>query len=229
MEKIPPGTKLLIATTESIEAKPDLILNSVFIETLPDNHLTFTAPIFEDTVYPLVPGEKLYVRYQTEEGVFNFACTVIMQPVIDSGFLIKAHLDSGINRKQYRGFYRMKKAIQGQVAKEKYGDVTVSDFMTHDISASGLFIYTNEYFSLGDVLGVSLPVSDNEENISLYSEVVWVRESPRYDYTYCAGLNFIYEDKQEQERMAKYVFDLQLAIIQKRPRDRTFRFGPTRS
>jgi hypothetical protein len=57
LEKIPPGTKLLIATTESIEAKPDLILNSVFIETLPDNHLTFTAPIFFFFLYPLAPRE----------------------------------------------------------------------------------------------------------------------------------------------------------------------------
>ena len=215
MEKIPPGTRLQIATAESIAEKTGLILSSVFVLMMPDNNILFSAPIHDNAVYPLLPGEIIYVRYQTDEGLFNFSCSVITQPVRDPSTLIKARLTSDINRKQYREFYRMKKAVEGQIAMERNDGIVISDFLTHDISASGLYIYSNEYFTLGDVVGVSLPAGSDGEKISLYSEVVWIRESPRYGYVNCAGLNFIYENEHEREKMAKFVFDLQLASLQR--------------
>lgn len=216
MEIIPVGAKLLIETEESLEGQTGLVLNSIFQEMLPEDYILFSAPIHKGTVYPLSYGETVHVRYQTEEGVFSFTCIIISRPIQNFAYLIKAHLTSEIRRRQYRGFYRMKKAVKGQLEIERDDEVVVSDFMTHDISATGLYVYSNESLIIGDYVRVSLPAGEDGEPVSFYAEVMWIKESPRYDYTNCAGLNFIYGSEQDRETMAKYVFDLQLAVIQRR-------------
>ena len=216
MVTIPVGTKFLIETAESIEGQTGLVLNSIFEEMLLENHILFTAPIHKGTVYPLSYGETVYIRYQTEDGIFSFNCVIVSRPIQDFIYLIKARITSEISHKQFRSYYRMKKAVKGYVAMEKDGEVDISDFLTHDISATGLYVYTNRIFQMGDIVSVSLPAGDEGEHLNFFAEVVWIKESIRYDYKSCAGMNFIYENERDRETMAKYVFDLQLAMIQRR-------------
>jgi len=223
------GSKLLMKTSQSIEAQPGLELTSIFEQILPGNHILITAPIHRGIIFPISLKETLYVHFLTEEGRYDFTCLVVERPIIDGIYYLKAWLTSEITRSQRRDHFRIKKPMRARLAIEgkltidvippdaqDEGGIVEFDCITHDISAGGLSLYLTYACELNDIVVASLPVGPDEKMVNFTCEVVWVTECDRSDYSHLVGLKFIYESEREREDMEKYVFMLQYDMIRRK-------------
>ena len=229
------GTTLFIKTIKSVEFEWELELSSIFEALIDDDQFLITAPIHKGAVFPISLKETLYVHFFTSDGRYDFTCSVTERPVIKGLYYLKIQLTSEVVRSQRRDYFRVKKALRAKASIEATADVDAknhpetkhiegltgaieSECLTHDISAGGISLYMTHACALNDIVIVSLPVGPNERMIKFRTEVVWVgKSSKKPEFSYIAGLQFIYEGNDEKERMVKYVFMLQYEMIRNKP------------
>lgn len=78
--------------------------------------------------------------------------------------------------------------------------------LTLDISTGGVAIYLNAAAAGGEILELVLPKQKRLRELSLRGEVCWMREAEKASaYRYILGVRFILDDKNEQDRLTRYV------------------------
>jgi len=226
------GVKLLVQTLQTVESGVNLGLLSVWEGTSEGEDVLITAPIYKGTIYPISLKETLYVHFFTENGRFDFTCEVLERPVINNIYFLKVRLTSEINQSQRRSHFRVRKAMRAKAIIEgklivdasthpqtKHIDglkgIVASDCLTYDISASGLSLYMTHTCDIADMVLVSLPIGVNDSMANFMTQVMWVKECEKANYTHLVGLKFSYDNKNEEERMVKHVFLLQYEMIRK--------------
>lgn len=213
------GTKLRLAFDAPMGQMPDFNMICTFAKSLDESAFLISIPMKEGKLISIDENQKLLIRYSGEN---------------DNGMILAGYVDDvvkeGIRRywkvrrvSEQRQFFhradeRLKVAVPVKYMQETWtpngdGIIEKESGMSLDISASGMALYLNRRFEVGEVCELSLPnIGTSQEGKGIdgiVSVVCWMREAPKgCIYKRICGFQFRFGDGIEKEQMKLYVANI---------------------
>ena len=213
------GTKMRVALESSVGSETDFNMICTFSKALDESSFLISIPMKDGKPLSINENKKLLLRYDGEN---------------DNGMLLAGYVDDVV-KQGIRHFWKVRrvseqrkyfkraderlkvsipvKYMQETWAPKKDGTIDMEGGMTLDISASGMALFMNRRFEVGEVCEVSLPcvgTSEAGKGIdSIVTAVCWMRETPKGSaYRFICGLQFRFGDSLEKEHMQTYLSNI---------------------
>lgn len=191
-----------------------------------DENLLIAMPIFEGHLVPLEVGKQFEACFSAGKGLYKAECTVVNRIKKNNIYMLEVVLDTQLKKFQRREYFRLNCNIQvnfqvlseeeralfimAQQLKPVYGSDTFSGTAI-DISGGGLRVICKDNFNRGDYVVVSMYLDGGNGGLHLRlpANIINCTRTDNDLSKYDLRLQFIFEDKEQQERIIKYIFEEQ--------------------
>lgn len=191
-----------------------------------EENLLIAMPIFEGHLVPLDPGKQFEACFSAGKGLYKAECTVVNRVKRNNIYMLEVTLDTQLKKFQRREYFRLNCNIEVkfQVLTEEERAIFImaqqlkpiypSDMYEGtaiDISGGGLRVICKDNYSKGDYIVVNLLLDggSNTINLRLPANIISCTRTDNDLSKYDLRLQFIFEDKDQQERIIKYIFEEQ--------------------
>ena len=212
--RVKKGTKLQIAIDNKNLTSKDFSMLATFQETENETCFYVSIPIKDGNLVTIDEATKLVFKTNDPSNPLIF--TGYVDEVIKKGI---RHFWKIRKVKEQREFLKRTDERIDSTLHIKYwsptwqlnedGDINTEDGLTLNISASGLAMYLNDVFNVGEVCEIAFPKmgrTKNGEAIELVGEVCWNRQPPRGSgYKNLCGIKFNFQNSQTKTKMYDYV------------------------
>lgn len=186
------------------------------IEDSSEDIISISIPIKEGQYIPLRVGEMIEVIYYYENDIYKFYSKVVNRK-IDVIPIIQIAYPEEVFKIQRRKFVRVPiicSVVYSKIGntKENPKELKLSKDRVKelkgimvDLSGGGMRVKLKENLSLGDLLSVSMPVSDSALNFK--GKIVRL-EYDDINKLYLCGISFIDLEEKTREKLIKFIFQI---------------------
>ena len=168
--------------------------------------------VIPDRLKSLDDITQIYVYYRTESKCKRWACRLEGFERSNQLSLIVLSCDSKSENVNNREAFRVP---YGGDVEYKFDEKSLNGRL-RDVSATGMGLYTNESYQVGDKL--SLVLKDLGYILKLEGQIVRREEQRLGVFKYLYGIEMDERSEKEREEVMRYIFKKQLEIIRERKR-----------
>lgn len=213
------GTKMRVALETAVGSVPDFNMLCTFSKALDESAFLISIPMKDGKPLSIDENQKLLFRYDGENNN-GMILAGYVDDVVKQGIRHFWKVRRVSEQRQFfkRADERYKVAIPVKYMQETWaqkadGTIEMEGGMTLDISASGMALFMNRRFEVGEVCEVSLPsigISEEGKGIDgIVAVVCWARETPKGSvYRFACGLQFRFGEGLEKEHMQTYLSNI---------------------
>lgn len=213
--QIKPGTKMRLALDVPAGQTPQFNMVSTFNKALDESAFLVSVPMSGGKAY--VPEETQKILFQYGVGEETAVIAGYVDDVVKEGIRRFWKVRKVVEQRKFinRVDVRMKVDLpvtymQDTWALNSAGEIDKESGETMDISNSGLAVYINRWFGVGETCIFTLPrmgtESEGVPELEVVGVICWMRELPKGSaFRFVAGIQLRFADVQERIEMQKYV------------------------
>ncbi|MDR5694221.1 MAG: PilZ domain-containing protein [Armatimonadota bacterium] len=177
------------------------------VEAVDDRKIVIAAPLAEDGVPAISPGEVVRVFFSRSNGLYYYEGEVLQQYHSPPRWLLG--LSSDVQRIQRRDYVRIPVFLDARVQWRP--DDTWKAAHTKDISGGGVCLILGEEppLRLGDIFALQVALPDGGPPIATTVEIRRIEEKPE-NSTWLVGCAFSGIREVERQRIIRFVFRLEV-------------------
>ncbi len=211
---IKPGTKLTLGLYSRKNDDQSFSLSSTFECDEQNGEFLIAAPFYMNSLYPIQPGELLFVSFSDKDARYDMQGTVTDRFKEGDLAFVRVNRITEIVRTQRREDFRLEVVLdidlERMLEKNERFFTHVVKARTIDLSGGGSALYCDEYIPEGEKIVAGLPIGEKGGLVYVNSEIRWIRRGePEASYKYFVGLKFLFKQNTDKEKVVKYIFGLQ--------------------
>ncbi len=191
-----------------------------------DEILIIAMPIYEGHLVPLEVGKRFEACFSASKGLYKADCTVLSRVKKNNIYMVEIQLDTQLKKFQRREYFRLNCSVEvnfrmmdeqertdylmSRQLKEEYS-APVQLGTVIDMSGGGVRMICDSECQSGDCMVIHLFLPDSKRSISMdvAGTVISCERMENQHSKYDVRIQFVFEEKEQQERIIKYIFEEQ--------------------